>query len=89
MQEINIRNIADACACSESTVSHLFKEYTNTSVKKYIINLRISQAEKLLVTSDIPITNIALLCGFANTNYFSTAFKKRNGINPTEYRLRK
>ncbi len=89
MQEINIRNIADACACSESTVSHLFKEYTNTSVKKYIINLRISQAEKLLVTSDIPITNIALLCGFANTNYFSTAFKKQNGINPTEFRLRK
>lgn len=88
MQDITIRTIAEACSYSESTVSHLFKKYTNQSVKKYINNLRIKQAEKLLVTSDLPIGNIALLCGFGNTNYFSTAFKKQNGINPTEYRNR-
>lgn len=87
MQDVTLRSIADACACSESTVSHLFKEYTNQPVKKYIKNLRIKQAEKLLLTSDLPIGNIALLCGFENTNYFSTAFKKQTGISPTQYRL--
>lgn len=86
MQDITLRNISDACACSESTVSHLFKEYTDQSVKKYINGLRLKRAEKLLLTSDIPITNIALLCGYANTNYFSTAFKKHFGLSPVKYR---
>lgn len=86
MQDITLRSIAQACACSESTVSHLFKEYTNQSVKKYIMNLRMKQAEKLLLTSDLPITNIALLCGFSNSNYFSTAFRKTHDMSPAEYR---
>lgn len=66
--------------------THLFKEYTNQSVKKYINNLRIKQAERLLVTTDLPIGNIATLCGFADTNYFSTAFKKNVGLSPVKYR---
>lgn len=86
MQELSLRSIADACACSESTVSHLFKEHTGQSVKKYIQALRMEQAEKLLRTSDLPIGQIALLCGFGNTNYFTTAFKKQIGENPTQYR---
>ena len=86
MQDITLRSIADACACSESTVSHLFKEYTNQSVKKYINNLRIKQAERLLLTTDLPIGNVAILCGFTDTNYFSTAFKKSVGLSPVKYR---
>jgi AraC-like DNA-binding protein len=88
MHDISLRNIADACACSESTVSHLFKQYTNQSVKKYINSLRIKQAEKLLATSDLPIGKIANLCGYADTNYFSTAFKKQWGVSPKMYRER-
>lgn len=84
--DITIRDIAQACACSESTVSHLFKLYMNKSIKKYILETRIKKAKKILLKSDLPITDIALLCGFTNTNYFSTAFKKYVGINPTEYR---
>lgn len=86
MQDITIRSIADACVCSESTVSHLFKEYTNQSVKKYINNLRLKQAEKLLLTTNLPINNIALLCGFTDTNYFSTAFKKKYDLSPAKFR---
>lgn len=86
MQSIEIRDIAQACACSESTVSHLFKEYTEVSAKRYIGSLRIEQAKKLLSTSDLPIGTVALMCGFDNINYFPTAFKKAVGVSPTEYR---
>jgi len=86
MNEITIRDIAQACACSQSTVCHVFKQYTGKSIKKYIDNLRINQAKKLLSTSDLPINRIAQLCGFSNINYFPTAFKKQIGISPTEYR---
>lgn len=88
MQDITIRSIADACACSESTVSHLFKEYTNQPVKKYINELRIKQAEKILLTTNLPIGNVASLCGFSDTNYFSTAFKKRFGLSPAKFRAK-
>ena len=86
MQDLTLRSIADACACSESTVSHLFKEYTNQSVKKYINALRIHQAEKLLLTTDLPIAHVATLCGFTDTNYFSTVFKRSVGVSPGKYR---
>lgn len=86
MHDITIRDIAQACACSESTVCHLFKQYTGFPVKKYITVLRIEQAKKLLETSDIPISTVAQMCGFSNINYFPTAFKKYEGVNPTEYR---
>ncbi len=86
MQNITLRDIADACACSESTVSHLFKEHTGVSAKRYIFNLRIEQAKKLLSSSDLPIGTVALMCGFDNINYFPTAFKKAVGVSPTEYR---
>lgn len=87
-QDITIRDIAAACACSESTVSHLFKEHTGKSVKQYILDLRIKQAERLLLSSGLDIGNVALLCGFSNTNYFSTAFKKLKGISPSKFRGR-
>ena len=87
MHDITLRSIADACVCSESTVSHLFKEYTNQSAKKYINNLRIKQSEKLLLTTDLPISNIAHICGFADSNYFSIAFKKYFGLSPAKFRI--
>lgn len=84
--DITLRDIAQGCACSESTVSHLFKAYTNDSVKSYIMKLRIEKAKELLLGSDLSVTDIALLTGFSNTNYFATAFKKHMGNSPTEYR---
>lgn len=86
MQDISVRDISQACSCSESTVSHLFKQNTGVSVKKYISTLRINQAKKLLETSTLPVSTIALMCGFSNINYFPTAFKKSVGVNPTQYR---
>lgn len=85
-QNITIRDISYACSCSESTVSHLFKKYTKSSVKQYILEARIKQAKKLLISSDMSITDIALLCGFSDSNYFTAFFKKAVGKAPTVYR---
>lgn len=87
MKDITIADIAHACGYSESSVSHLFRQYCNASVKKYINQLRINQAKRLLVTSSLNISQIAAMCGFSNVNYFPTAFKKDTGISPTAFRL--
>lgn len=88
MNDISLSEIARSCACSESTVSHLFKKHTGMSAKRYINNLRINQAKKFLLTSELSISTVALMCGFSNINYFPTAFKKQVGVNPTEFRHR-
>ena len=62
---------------------------TPPKVKKYILNARIKQAQKLLRNSDIPITDIALLCGFSNSNYFTTIFKKKTGTSPSSYLIQR
>ena len=87
MNDISIADIAHACGYSESSVSHLFRQYCNTSVKKYINDLRINQAKRLLMTSSLTISQIAAMCGFSNSNYFPTAFKKETGISPSDFRL--
>lgn len=86
MKDITIADIAQACAYSESSVSHLFKEYCHVSVKKYIHGLRINQAKRMLLTSSLSVSQIAVLCGFSNSNYFPTAFKKETGLSPTDFR---
>ena len=58
----------------------------NESIKKYIMNSRIKMARHFLEISDLSVTDIALMCGFDNSNHFSVAFKKTTGNNPTEYR---
>ena len=89
MQQITIKNIADACHCSKSTVEHIFKQYSGKTVNKFINDLRINQAIKLLKTTDLSISDISLICGFQNINYFPTIFKKQTGYTPSEYRIKK
>ncbi len=89
MQQITIKIIADACHCSQSTVEHIFKKHSGKSVNKFINELRINQAKKLLKTTDIPIADVSLICGFQNINYFPTIFKKHTGYTPSEYRIKK
>ena len=85
-QNITVKDIAQACSCSESTVAHIFKKYMNESIKKYIMNSRMKMARHLLEISDLSVTDIAFMCGFPNSNHFSVAFKKSSGFNPTKYR---
>lgn len=86
MNEISINDIAKSCYCSPSSVSHLFKTHTNKSVHDYIIDLRISQSCKFLKYNNFTISQIAELCGFKDSNHFSTVFKKKIGITPSEYK---
>ncbi|MCZ8216784.1 MAG: AraC family transcriptional regulator, partial [Cyclobacteriaceae bacterium] len=64
------------------------KNYTGFSPLNYLINIRISEAVKLLRKSDINITNVALDTGFYSSQHFATTFKKLTGYTPGEFRKR-
>lgn len=62
------------------------KSYTGFTPIGYLINIRISEAIKLLKQPHISITDIALDTGFYSSQHFSTTFKKLTGYSPGEFR---
>lgn len=62
------------------------KGYTGFSPLNYLINIRISEAIKLLKRQDANVTSIALETGFYSSQHFSTTFKKLTGYTPGEFR---
>lgn len=64
------------------------KSYTGFAPLHYLINIRISEAIKLLRRIEMNVTDIALETGFYSSQHFSTTFKKLTGYTPGEFRKR-
>ncbi len=86
MEDITIEQVLEISHYSQRHFIRLFSAAYNTTPQKYLTNIRIRRACALLKESSLPITEIALRCGFSDSNYFSRAFRKANGITPTQYR---
>ena len=80
---------ADCCrraSLSYNYFSSIFKKVTGLNFKDYLNLTRINQAEKELLATDRSITDIAAACGFNNTSYFISTFKKIKNVTPSEMR---
>jgi len=70
---------------SECTLSRKFKKYSGMSISEYINSTRIHYATQLLEQGSWSITQLAHACGYNDSNYFSSVFKKLKGITPLKY----
>lgn len=77
---------ADYMQTSIYTVSRLFKEITGQGFKEYIMNKRLQKACSMLEASCLPVSEIAMACGFDDANYFTIVFKRKYGMPPSKYR---
>jgi transcriptional regulator GlxA family with amidase domain len=64
-----------------------FKAQTSKTPYEYLLDLKIEKAKKMLKASEYSITEISMLCGFSSHSHFTSTFKKKAGISPTEYRM--
>jgi transcriptional regulator GlxA family with amidase domain len=53
-----------------------------------MLRIRIEKAQAMLATSDMPIVEVALTCGFASQAHFTTAFRRVAGLTPNRWRQR-
>ena len=86
LEDINLEIIAKNLHLNKFYLSHCFKNYMGISPMQYINKRRISEAQMLLISTKLTITEISFRCGFNNSNYFQTTFKKAIGITPGQYR---
>lgn len=71
---------------SYSHFSRLFSRVMGKSFKDYLMTARIGAAERMLLESDLPVTEVALNCGFATSSHFIERFKQVKGVTPRQYR---
>ena len=83
--EITLQSVADQFHMSPFSFSKMFKRESGIGFKEYIISAKILHAKKLLASTGYPITEIAFLSGFTDSNYFSSVFKKYESVTPSEY----
>lgn len=63
-----------------------FRELWGFSPMKFVNTLRLQRAEQLLLTTQLPLSQIARQCGFSSLHYFSRRFHESYGISPQTYR---
>jgi AraC-like DNA-binding protein len=80
------QNAVQMTNMSESAFSRYFKHKTEITFTKYVNDIKIINAQKLLIETNRKILDICHQCGFNNLTYFNRLFKKVNGITPKQFR---
>ena len=88
-RKITLSDIAWNLHCSTVTLTEHFKAEFGTTIMEYVTKKRMELAEKLLLTTDEPLREIAGLSGFSDVEYFSRTFKKHYGTSPAAWRKNK
>lgn len=86
--QLSLDQIASCSNMSASYFCSFFKKVMNMSTFEYLSIVRINRACIMLRTSERPIVDICLDCGFDNLSNFNHAFKKIIGVSPRDYRKR-
>ena len=86
-QDINLNLIANNLNYSPSYLTKIFCQVYDCTPSKYIINLRMSKAQRMLLHNpELSIRQIGEMVGYHDQGYFSRIFKKQTGKSPFEYR---
>ena len=81
-----LTDAAKLCGVSYSYFSRIFNTYMKMSFSDYVNMQRIISSVRLLASTDLSITEIALMVGFSTTSYFIQIFKKHKSISPNRFR---
>ena len=83
--ELTVPYLANLCGISDAYFRRLFFNQFGISPKEYIIQKRIEYAKTLLLSGLFSISEIAVMCGYAEPCHFSREFSKRVGVSPSQY----
>jgi AraC family transcriptional regulator len=88
-EDLSLEVIASQANMSVCGLKRLFQKHHATSPHQYLLERRIAKASRILVETELPISEVALTTGFSSQSHFATAFKKKVGLSPKAYRHEK
>ncbi|WP_316739149.1 two-component regulator propeller domain-containing protein [Pedobacter aquatilis] len=86
--DFNIENIAESMNMGRSTFYKKLKSLTTLNPVEFVTEIRLKRAQQYLESGTYTIAEIAYKVGFKNAKYFSTCFKEKYKISPSEYQRR-
>lgn len=88
-KRLSLTDVSERMHMSPYHFSHGFKKFTGMSFIEYLTRIRIREAKKLLLTTDLNISAVSKRVGYDDPNYFGRVFKKIEGIPPSEFKVSK
>jgi len=85
-KRITAKEIASLIHMSEAGFSRFFKSRTEVNFTGYINDIRLSEAQKLLIETKKSVQDISKDCGYDNLSYFNRQFKSHNNMSPKVFR---
>lgn len=86
MRNISLGEIANFAHLSSSYLHKVFKNVIGITPFEYMMDKRIKKSKQLLTITNIPISDIAISCGFTDQSYFGKVFREKTGYTPLNYR---
>ncbi|WP_028559956.1 AraC family transcriptional regulator [Paenibacillus pinihumi] len=83
---LSVEALAEAAGYTPNYFSKLFKEVTGINSGEFIRKVRMEKAKELLKNEEYRVSEVAEMCGYPNSSYFYSAFKKDVGLTPSSYR---
>lgn len=85
-KSIKVGDIATYVGINRSYLASLFKKKLDVSPQQYLINYKLTEASKLLKTTDLQVAEIAEAVGYDDSGNFTRVFKRTYGVSPQAYR---
>ena len=80
--QLNIREIAERLNYHPFYLNEVFKKHEDMTLHRYIVRRRLIKANALICTTELPLSEIALECGFSSQAHLTAAFGKAYGVTP-------
>ena len=87
MDDVTLDSLAAYAGFSRYTLSRMFRQYTGETFTQYLSRRRVDMATELLSATRMPVTQVALQCGFNSIATFNRVFREVKGCTPTQYRV--
>lgn len=84
--DLSADSVATELNISVPYFSKLFNEHMRITFSNYVTDLRIKEAENLLLTTTLSVKEIGEMVGFLTSSYFITVFKKKYAVSPNQFR---
>lgn len=86
-ESLHLEQVARAAYSSPYHLCRVFKNQTSLSIHQYLMNVRLAASlERLAERPGEPLSMVALDLGFASHNHFTSVFRNRLGLSPSEFR---